>query len=146
MSDTLVLGGVVFDPFSTPVEIPFGGRQAMVVHKLPGGARVIDTLGPDEANIDWSGFFYGDNAMDIAVQLDGMRASGSVYPLTFCGQYRSVIIESFIPKVRKFPYWVNYTISCMVYQNPSLGTLGAISGSIDSLILSDLSVALGAIQ
>jgi hypothetical protein len=47
MSDTLILGGIAFDSFSTPSRMGAGGKQAMVVHKLPGGARVIDTLGLD---------------------------------------------------------------------------------------------------
>ena len=55
MPDTLTLGGISFDGFSTPHAMGAGGKQAMVVHKLPGGRRVIDTLGPDEDNITWSG-------------------------------------------------------------------------------------------
>jgi hypothetical protein len=143
--DTLTLGGIFFDGFSTPPEMPFGGRQAMVVHKLPGGARVIDTLGPDDANITWSGFFWGNNAYSNALALDGMRAAGSVVPLIFAGQYRSVIIESFIPKIRRLPVWVDYSISLMVYQNQSQGILGGVVSSIENLVLSDLSVAIGAI-
>lgn len=143
MPDTLILGGVAFDQFSTPHEIMGGGRQTMVMHQLPGGARVIDTLGPNEAPIAWDGFFYGDAAYDTALLLDAMRAAGGVVALTYGGQYRSVIIENFIYKIRKFPYWINYSVSCVVYQNPSLGTLGAVTSSIDSLILSDLSTAIG---
>lgn len=139
--DTLTLGGVFFDGFSTPPNMPFGGRQTMVVHKLPGGSRVIDTLGPDEANIAWSGFFFGNNAYSTALTLDGMRASGLVYPLSFGGQFRSVIIESFIPIIRRIPVWVDYSISLIVYQNPSLGNLAGVSTSIDALILSDLGAA-----
>lgn len=143
MSDTLILGGIAFDGFSTPNEMMGGGRQAMVVHKLPGGSRVIDTLGPDEANVQWHGHFFGNNAYNTALALDGMRASGAVYALTWGGQFRSVIIEQFIYKVRRLPVWVNYDISCVVYQNPSLGNLGGIVTTIDSLILSDLNFGIG---
>lgn len=143
MADTLTLGGVSFDGFSTPPKMPFGGKQTMVVHKLPGGSRVIDTLGPDEANISWDGFFWGNNAYSTALTLDAMRAAGQVLPLTFGGQFRSVIIESFTPQIRRIPVWIDYSISCMVYQNPGLGTLGGVSISIDSLILSDLAKAFG---
>lgn len=142
MADTLTLGGIAFDGFSTPSEMMGGGRQTMVVHKLPGGSRVINTLGPDEANITWSSFFWGNNAYSTALTLDGMRASGLIQPLSWGGQFRSVIIESFIYKVRRLPVWVDYTISLMVYQNPSLGVLGAISSPIDTLILSDISTAI----
>lgn len=138
MTDILTLGGIAFDDFSTPNQMMGGGRQAMVVHKLPGGMRVIDTLGPDEANVQWHGHFFGNDAYTTALALDGMRAAGQVVPLIWGGQFRSVIIEEFIYKVRRLPVWVDYNISCMVYQNPSLGILGGVSVTIDSLILSDL--------
>lgn len=143
MPDTLTLGGIAFDGFSTPSRMGAGGKQAMVVHKLPGGARVIDTLGPDEDNIHWSGEFFGNDAYATALALDGMRAAGQVVPLIFAGQFRSVIIDHFEYRIRRLPVWVDYQISCMVYQNPSLGGLGFLLGSIDTLILSDLSLAIG---
>lgn len=142
MADILTLGGISFDNFSSPAEMMGGGRQGMVVHKLPGGARVIDTLGPDEANVAWNGFFYGDDAYDTALALDAMRAAGQVQALTWGGQFRSVVVENFIYRVRRFPFWVRYEISCTVYQNPMLGSLGGVANTIDSLILSDLTMAL----
>lgn len=143
MPDTLVLGGISFDGFSTPSKMGAGGKQHMVVHKLPGGQRVIDTLGPDEDNIAWGGEFFGNDAFANALALDGMRAAGQVIPLMFGGQFRSVIIDHFEFKVRRLPVWVEYSISCMVYQNPSLGGLGGSIGTIDTLILGDLSLAIG---
>lgn len=144
--DLLTLGGITFDHFSTPTEMMGGGRQAMVVHKLPGGARVIDTLGPDEANITWKGFFFSNDAYEKILTLDGMRASGAVYSLTWGGQFRSVIIEQFIYKsIFPFPLRFNYDISLIVYQNPSLGNINNTSIAIDSLILSDISSAIGLI-
>ena len=143
MADTLTLAGISFDGFSTPSKMPAGGAQAMVVHKLPGGQRVIDTLGPDEANITWSGEFFGNGAYANALALDAIRAAGQVVPLTWGGQFRLVIIDSFTYGVRRLPAWVEYSISCTVYQNPGLGALGGVSSSMDTLILSDISVALG---
>jgi hypothetical protein len=141
-ADVLTLGGITFDDFSTPEAMPGGGHQWMVVHKLPGGNRVIDTLGPDEADVRWHGQFFGDNAYSTALQLDAMRAAGQVLPLTWGGQFRSVIIKSFIYEVRRMPVLVDYRVSCTVYQNPSLGLLGVSTGSIDDLVLSDISLAL----
>src|SRR6266581_1691155 len=143
MPDTLTLRGISFDGFSTPDAMGAGGKQQMVVHKLPGGNRVIDTLGPDDDNIAWSGKFYGNDAYANALALDGMRAAGQVIELTFGGQFRSVIIDTFSYKIRRLPVWVEYQISCMVYQNPSLGGLGGSIISIDSLILGDLALAVG---
>jgi hypothetical protein len=143
MAGALVLGGITFDGFSTPAAMGAGGRQSLVVHKLPGGQRVVDTLGPDEDNITWSGEFFGNDAYANALALDGMRAAGQVIALSFGGQFRSVIIDTFSYKLRREPVWVEYSISCMVYQNPSLGHLGATIGGIDSLVLGDLALAIG---
>ena len=141
-TDQLILGGIVFDDYSTPTTMMFGGAQTLAVHKLPGGARVIDTLGPDEADITWEGFFFGDSAYQTALSLDAMRAAGKVLQLTWGGQFRSVIISSFLPKVRRMPVWVLYSITCMVYQNPQNGNVqSAAPASIDSLVSSDLASA-----
>lgn len=142
-ADVLSLGGIIFDSYSTPRKMPFGGNQAMVVHKLPGGQRVIDTLGPDEADITWDGEFFGDDAYSTVLALDGMRAAGQVVPLIFGGQTRQVIISNFLPKIRRLPVWVEYSITCTVYQNPGLGLLGVSLGGIDSLVSGDLTLAIG---
>jgi hypothetical protein len=141
-ADVLTLGGIAFDQFSTPREMMGGGNQAMVVHKLPGGARVIDTLGPDEAEITWDGMFFGDNAYATALAIDGMRQAGQVVPLTWGGQFRQVIVSRFIYKARRLPLWFEYSIVCTVYQNPMLGVLSALTSSIDTQVASDLSAAL----
>lgn len=113
----------------------------MVVHKLPGGSRVIDTLGPDEANITWGGLFFGNAAYSNVLALDGMRAAGQIISLTFGGQFRTVIIDTFSYKLRREPVWIEYSISCTVYINPSLGVTAVTSNSIDSLVESDLGLA-----
>lgn len=142
MTDVLTLAGIQFDDFSTPSRMPAGGNQTLVLHKLPGGSRVIDTLGPDESDIAWSGQFFGNDALQSALVLDGVRVAGQVVPLTFAGQYRSVIVNRFTYQIRRYPVWVEYQISCTVYQNPSLGVLGATLSTIDNLVLSDLALAL----
>ncbi len=103
MADALILGGIAFDDFSTPDSMMGGGQQTLVVHKLPGGARVIDTLGPDEAEVAWRGQFFGNDAYGNALALDAMRAAGQVVPLIWGGQFRSVIIQQFIYHVRRLP-------------------------------------------
>ena len=43
-NDLLTLGGLAFDDWSTPEKMMFGGKHAAVVHKLPGGARVVELV------------------------------------------------------------------------------------------------------
>lgn len=144
MPDVLSLGGYIFHDYGVPDRMMGGGKQAMCVHKLPGGKRVIDTLGPDEADVTWSGQLYGDDAYSDALNLDGMRASGNVVPLQWGGQSRQVIVSSFIYQVRRFPVWVEYQISCTVYTSSGTGGfVGAVASSFDVLIAGDLATAAG---
>lgn len=140
-TDVLILAGIVFDSYSTPRRMMGGGNQAMVVHKLPGGSRTIDTLGPDEADILWDGEFFSNNAYSTALALEGVRAGGQVVPLIWGGQTRLVIVSQFIYHARRFPNWVEYSVVCTVYQNPGLGSLAVNGGGIDALVASDLAAA-----
>jgi hypothetical protein len=75
-TDTLVLGSIAFDDWSTPDRMPFG-KQITAVHRLPGGARVVDTLGPDEMDIQFTNMMYADNAYGVADQLDSLDIRGA---------------------------------------------------------------------
>jgi hypothetical protein len=139
--DILTLGGFVFTDFSVPDLLPAGGHQAMVVHKLPGGARVIDTLGRDDNDIIWRGQFFEDNAINKCIQLDAMRQSGQLLQLQFAGQSRQVVISQFIYSIRRFPMWVEYAITCTVYQRAASTTGADSSGGVDQAASTDASQA-----
>ena len=137
-ADILTLGGIVFRDFSAPERMPFGGRHTLKVHKLIGGQRVIDAMGPDDREIAWAGTFWGDNALAQAQELDALRALGQPLGLSWGGGAWTVVIESFLPDVRRLPMCVPYSISCVVAQNGALGALGAIAQGVDSLVSGDL--------
>ena len=75
----LTLGGIIFQDFEVPDNIGIGGEQALVVHKLPGGARVIDAMGADHRDITWSGRFRSGNAEARARLLDSYRIGGKQF-------------------------------------------------------------------
>jgi hypothetical protein len=139
--DVLNLGGVTFTAYSTPDVMGAGGKQIMIVHKLPGGSRVIDTLGPDENQISWRGHMFDDFAYARCLQLDAMRAAGAVLPLTWGGQFRSVIIADFAYRVRRLPVWVEYSIDCTVVTNPQLGNIAQQVSTSESLVQQDFTSA-----
>jgi hypothetical protein len=94
MPDTiLILGPIVFRDFEIPEKINFGGAQRMAVHQLPGGARVIDALGRDDAEITFTGTFTGPDATLRARALDEMRALGTTLPLTWDVFTYSVLVK-----------------------------------------------------
>ena len=138
-TDVLILGGFIFTGFAVPERIPFGGDQAMVVHKLPGGRRVIDTLGPDDMDIEWHGRFWGSYALTQAMSLDAMRRAGTVLPLSYAGHNYTVVINHFVAEIERAPQDVLYQISCTVLTNdPSM--VAPISGS--ALAALDIAAAL----
>jgi hypothetical protein len=149
--DVLTLGGYAFDNWSTPEHIPFGGEHAMVVHKLPGGDRVIDMLGPDDDDIRWRGRIFGDGAIGTALMLDGMRRAGQAMPLIFGGQSYMVVISHLTFEIERLPLNVLYQISCtpVLSLGAGAGMGGAGAGGFgggfggNSLLASaDLSAAL----
>jgi hypothetical protein len=140
-ADILTLGDIVFTDFSIPERFPFGGAQAMRVIKLVGGQRVIQTMGPDDRDITWGGVFWGDNALYQALSLDALRAQGAALPLSWGGGGYTVVIGSFEPNVRRLPFCVPYTITCVVATSGAQGALGGSAQGIDSLASSDLSSA-----
>jgi hypothetical protein len=141
-TDVLVLGSIAFDSWSTPEKMPFGGKQELVVHQLPGGSRVVDTLGPVEKNIIFTGQMYENNAYGVADELDSMRIAGAQVPLTFAGRFYMVIIEEVIVDIRRFPQLVEYHCNCLVVQNNMAGSLGAITSTTSQFVVSDMATAL----
>jgi hypothetical protein len=141
-TDILVLGSIVFDSWSTPRRMPFGGEQQLAVHRLPGGSRVIDTLGPDEKDIMFTGIMYNDNAYGVADELDSVRISGAQVPLIFAGRFYLVIVRETQVDIRRFPQLVEYHVSCLVVQNNMAGPLGAIASTTSQLVTSDMATAL----
>jgi hypothetical protein len=141
--DQLILGGVVFDAWMTPADMPFGGKQAMKVWKLPGGSRVIDILGPDEMEIAFKGQIWGNDAADKASALNDMRIAGNPVALSYGGNFYVVIVESCVLHIRRYPQWYEYDISCTVSSNPMAGGSGfGGSSSVTDIVGADMASAL----
>ena len=96
MSDVaLLLGPIVFQDFEIPAGINFGGRQRLALHHLPGGFRIINALGRDDAQISFSGIFTGSDATLRARSLDELRVAGIALPLTWDVLFYTVLIAEF---------------------------------------------------
>ncbi len=141
MNDVLLLGPVAFVDYSTPSHVPFGGEQALVVHKLPGGSRVIDTLGPNDMDISWHGRFFGSDAYATALLLDSLRRAGQPLPLSFAGQAYTVVIQEFTADIERLPVDVLYRINCVTVTN----ALGQISSAIGGAALAAADLAAAAL-
>lgn len=124
MSDILLtLGGVACQNFEIPPSIRFGGAQRLAVHELPGGGRVIDSLGGQNEQISWDGIFSGPDASDRARLFDLARATGAVLPLIWDAFYYSVVISSFIAEYAS-PWWIPYKMVCAVLRDEASAVAG----------------------
>ena len=135
----LTLGSVSFRDFELPGAIAFGGRQALKVHRLPGGGRVIDTLGRDDADIGWAGVLAGGGAADRARVLDRMRADGGVLPLQW-DAFSYLVVISDLHLSYRGPWWIPYRIRCTVLADQAAGSVAPALVALPS-IASDLAAA-----
>ena len=141
MAVFLTLGGVLFQDFEVPESIAVGGAQTLAVHKLPGGARVIDAMGADHRDVSWSGRFRSGNAEARARLLDGYRIGGRQFLLQWSTYRYRVVVKSFEANYQQ-PFEIPYSVTCLVVSDESAPVLSGIPG-LDALIGSDLGAALG---
>ena len=135
MSSAPVLGPVAFSGFEVPERISLGGKQKLVVHTMPGGGRIVDAMGPDDAPIRWSGVFSGPSAAERARTLERLRRSGSQMQLAWDAWLYQVIIQEFEADFEN-ANWIPYRIELCVV--PALGAL--IADWLESAVAPALAV------
>ncbi len=128
MAGPLILGPVVFDGFEVPQRVRFGGRQRLAVHVLPGGGRVVDAMGADDAPLHWSGAFAGPAAADRARLLDVLRRSGAALPLLWNVWRYTVVIDCFEAEWAN-PAWIPYRLRCCVVSSSAQQPLDWLAGT-----------------
>ncbi len=135
------LGAVDLQDFEIPETIRFGGRHRLSIHTLAGGRRIVERLGPDDSEIQFSGTFSGGNAEARARTFDNLRLSGEMIWLTWESYRRQVIIKSFVATYHN-PWWISYQISCVVVYQHRSDTSQATS--LAAVLFKDLGSALSA--
>jgi hypothetical protein len=141
----LTLGGIVFEEWELPEEVPLGGKHAGKLHKLPGGVRIFDAQGPDDDDPSWKGRFRSNSALGRAQQIDAMRREGLPHDLEVLGLSYTVIISQFKFIVRR-AYEIDYEITLFILEDNSQGIdFLDIFGALDDLVGGDLSVGFGAL-
>jgi hypothetical protein len=137
----VTLGPIQFSGIEVPERIPAGGRQASKVWQLPGGQRVVQTMGRDDADLTWTGIFEGPGAEQRAHTLDALRQSGQAVTLAFGTFNFSVVVTDCTLNYERVN-WVPYSVSCTVIQD-NAASFQAGPQSLLGSINSDLSNALG---
>jgi hypothetical protein len=137
----VILGSVTLDGFEVSGALRFGGKQALTVHRLPGGGRVIDALGPDDADISWAGILSGGNAADRARLLDGLRRNGLTVTLAWDSFLVAVVVGELLLDYTN-PWWIPYRIRCVVAPGVNTSPVGT-NLTAQSAVLTDLGIAGG---
>ncbi|MEB0078004.1 MULTISPECIES: hypothetical protein [unclassified Pseudomonas] len=140
----VVLGGIEFVGLEIPESAtPGAGKQQTVTHKLVGGKRIVDVLGVDYDNLSWTGWMVGATAGARVKELETMRDTGNAVDFNLGEYYFSVVVSSFVPRF-EHQYRRGYTIELLVVDRLDAPvTKNALSGSLDSLINSDVGKSLG---
>ena len=113
---TLTLGPVTFSAYEIPQRINFGGSQALAVHQLVGGQRIIDSMGRLDDDITWSGIMFETTAVQRAKFIDQMRTGGLPWQLSWSSFNFSVVIKDFRANFER-TYQIPYSITVSVIQD-----------------------------
>lgn len=136
----LTLGPITFEAFEIPSRIDFGGGQRLCVHSLPGGVRVVDAMGGEDAPILWSGVFTGPNAGERVRELDLLRTVGEPLLLIWDDFVFEVVLAAFEVRFEQ-PNWIPYRIVCVALSDLSSPQLLALS--LGAELGADLAAASG---
>jgi hypothetical protein len=126
-----------FARFEIPEEIPLGGEQSLVVHKMIGGVRQIDAMGRDDAPLEWTGIFEGQNAADRARYLDSLRVAGLPLRLTWYSYDYNVLMRKFIYRYQNF-HRLPYSIAFEVVSDNTSPVRAVADPGIDAALASDM--------
>lgn len=121
----LIIGSLLLQGHEVPTRISLGGAQAVTIHKLPGGSRIIDTMGADQGVIAWRGLFTGPDAAGRARVLDIMRQQGSPQVLSFGDYTFNVVIVHYEYDYKDRGAVISYRIRCEIVPDPVGNGTGA---------------------
>ena len=138
---SVTLGPVTFAEIETPERIPVGGEQALTVFKMPGGKRIVQAMGRDDADMMWSGYLEGPGAESRMLLLDSLRQSGTEIQLAFGQSTYQVVVKSFSADYERVN-WIPYRIGVLVVED-NAASFGSQPPSLLDDLNSDLNNAAG---
>ena len=133
---TLTLGDIVFDGLEIPPVLKGGGEQALKIHKLLGGARVVDALGRDDGEYTWDGRFQGSDAEDRAQAVDQIRQAGQPVTLTWGTRSYTVVVSKFLWDWERV-YQIVYSIACVIIDDNTTAPATS-TATLDDLVGGDM--------
>ncbi|KXV20654.1 hypothetical protein [Gluconobacter japonicus] len=92
---TVKLGSLTLSGPEVPDALRAGGEQVLVIHRLPGGDKIIDNGGNDPYRLSLTGRFQGTNALTRAQTIDTMRLAAKAVTFSAAGRSWQVLIRSY---------------------------------------------------
>lgn len=131
MQYPIQIGSVGLSAFEVPSSVRFGGTQRVAIHRLYGGGRVVECLGPDPSEISFEGAFTGPDAALRARTVENLRVSGQAVWLTWDSFRFNVVVQTLAADYRS-PWWIWFRIVCVVASTsgPAVSALAATAGQI----------------
>jgi len=131
----LLLGSFLFADFEIPERIRglLSGKQMLAIKRQIGGARVIDAMGPDPADIAWSGRLQGGDLVARLGQLASLRDAGQAVTLVCDSVVLTVVIGDFNVDYER-PYQGTYDIRLVVQPDDTPSS----PASLDDLVGADM--------
>jgi hypothetical protein len=131
---------ITFEDVELPQSVAWGGEQAMAVHQLIGGDRVIDSLGAKPAPIAWDGILFGQTAVERARYLDTVRQGGAAVVLTWDEFAYVGVISRFSANYLQ-PWHVRYSITIEVMRDTTSAQTTAPQESLLAMLNNDTASA-----
>ena len=109
----MTIGSLTLRDFEVPQRIKYGGQQRLAIHHLGDGRRIVETLGHDDADIEFGGTLTGADAANRARMLENMCRSASQVPLVWDANRMTVIVQRFAADYAT-DTWIDYRLTCSV--------------------------------
>ncbi|MDE7540748.1 hypothetical protein [Gluconobacter sphaericus] len=138
-SSPVILGNLVLTGIEVPDTLQIGGRQMLVVHRLPGGGRVVDALGNDPGRLELKGRFLGPDAQMRAQAVERIRMAGQQVAFSAAGLSVQVWIAQFDYVYQAKGAVCSYTL---VLERPQDTTTVQTSRTLSGMLGDDVGSAL----
>lgn len=138
-SSPVILGNLVLTGIEVPDTLQVGGRQMLVVHRLPGGGRVVDALGNDPGRLELKGRFLGPDAQMRAQAVERIRMAGQQVAFSAAGLSVQVWIAQFYYVYQAKGAVCSYTL---VLERPQETTAVQTSRTLSGILGDDVGSAL----
>lgn len=137
----IILGEVEFQDFEVPATISLPVKQAATIHKLIGGDRVVDAMGPDYGDIAWSGTMLGATSTYRAQALKALVDTAQPVSLTW-GQWSFTVFAAACNFSFRFSQ-IAYSLRCTIIRDDSAAQDQA-SPDLTGSVAADLGAAFAA--